>query len=374
MTVQRYAGHPLFAAIVLIVLACSAYAQTAGVTPTTPPPATVPASPEVELAKALGWPIAALVIAGIFFQPISRFVSAIGSRITKLSIFKVEVELLPATAAVSTPLLDDIRTATSSADINDSSRMMLEQVQSGGPADFAVVALGAGEEWITSRLYIAAVMMERMRGLQALVFVERSPSSERKLVAVASARQVRWALARRYPWLEAALARASLFVFPAEIPAAAAALPPGASWLPDPGKVAVPQPVIVSDSGGLQPFQARQIVSSFIDSLQIKGPPTAPMKEGEWVQLGTGTVFERGVYVTRELLSSLLPPSAFTAWTNALRDAPRSQRTRAVLRRQADFVAMVEGEDREFTRLTNRRALLEEIATALGEEPEGSPG
>ena len=48
----------------------------------------------------------------------------------------------------------------------------------------------------------------------------------------------------------------------------------------------------------------------------------------------------------------------------------RGERTRAVLRRPTDFVALVEG-DREFTRLTNRGALLEDIAAVLGEEPEG---
>ena len=75
--------------------------------------------------------------------------------------------------------------------------MMLEQVQSGTPADFATIALGSGEAWLTSRLYIAAVMMERMRGTQVFVFGERAPFTERRLVAVASVRQVRWALARR---------------------------------------------------------------------------------------------------------------------------------------------------------------------------------
>jgi len=67
----------------------------------------------------------------------------------------------------------------------------------------------------------------------------------------------------------------------------------------------------------------------------------------------------------------LLPPAAFDAWTDAHRDASRARRTRAVLRRPGDFVALVVG-DREFARLSNRRALLEEIATSLGEEPENT--
>ena len=350
-----------------VLSACGVDAQTA-----VPAPATVPTHQTVELVKALAWPVIALLIAAAFRRPIALFVSALGSRITKLSIFKVELELVPATAATSTPLLDDIRTATSSAAISDSTRTMLEQVQSGTPADFAIIALGDGKEWLTSRLYIAAVMMERMRGVQVFVFVKHTPSTERRLVAVASVRQVRWALARRYPWLEAAWARAYLGVFPQASPPAAQALPLGAQWLLDPRTLAVPQPVITSDTGGLEPWPARQLVSGFIDSLQQKAPPAPPQNVAEWVLLG-GSTHERGTWVTRELLASLLPQDAFDAWTNALRDSSRAQRTRAVLRRAAPFVALVEG-DREFTRLANRRALLEYIAASLGEEPDGSLG
>jgi hypothetical protein len=228
MRTARSTGHLLIKGVLFMLLTCSAYAQTAASTP--------PVAPWIELAKALAWPIVALLIAGIFRRPISVFVNAVGSRITKFSIFKVEVELLPAKPAISTPFLDDIRTATSSAEISDSSRMMLEQVQSGTPADFATISLGAGEEWLTSRLYVAAVLMERMRGMQVFVFVERTHSSDRRLVAVASLRQVRWALARRYPWLEAAWARASLSVFPSYGPPEAPALPVGAAWLPNPSR------------------------------------------------------------------------------------------------------------------------------------------
>jgi hypothetical protein len=118
----------------------------------------------------------------------------------------------------------------------------------------------------------------------------------------------------------------------------------------------------------LEPSLARRIASSFIELLQQNNFPGPAANKQEWVKLKDVT-FERGKYVTRELLASLLPQPAFGAWSNALRDSSRAQRTRAVLRRPTDFVALVEG-DREFTRLTNRRALLEDIAAVLGEEPE----
>jgi hypothetical protein len=130
--------------------------------------------------------------------------------------------------------------------------------------------------------------------------------------------------------------------------------------------------VITSDTGSLQPWQAQQIVREFIKSLQQSDPKPVPNLK-EWVPLKDST-YERATYVTREFLESLLAEPTFRAWMPTLRDSSRVQRTRAMLRRKSDFVALVEC-DREFTRLANRRALLEEIAASLGEEePEGSSG
>jgi hypothetical protein len=356
-----------------VLAACDVMAQASASAPAMP--AATGTFAVVELVKALAWPIVALVIAGGFRRPIAQFVSALGSRITKLSLFKVELELVAASSATITPLLDDIRTATCPAEISDSSRMMLEQVQSGTPADYALVSLGQGEEWLTSRLYIAAVMMERMRGVKAFVFVERTPTSERRFVAVAPVRQLRWALSRRYPWLEAAWLRGLVSLYPAGPPANAPVLPFGAQWPPDPRTLAMPQPLIVSDAGGFEASRARQLVSGLIESLQRDSIPAVPpqpqpQSNGEWVTLRE-TTQERASWVTRELLGSLLPQSAFDAWANGMRDAPRARRTRSVLRTAAPFVALLEG-DREFSRLVNRQALLEEIAASLGEEPEGT--
>jgi hypothetical protein len=210
-------------------------------------------------------------------------------------------------------------------------------------------------------------MLERMRGVKVFVFVENAPNTERRLVAVASVRQLRWALARRYPWLEAALVRAQLSLFPASIPSDAAAPPSGAGWLPDPRTLLMPPFTIMSDTGALDPQQARLTVRNFIDLLQRQ----PPVSGDEWVMLDHKNTQERAAWVTRELLVSLLQQEAFTAWMPALRDAPRAQRTRAVLRRRAEFVALVD-DDREFVRLANRQALLEEIAASLGEEPDRS--
>jgi hypothetical protein len=457
----------------------TALATAAAATPT-------PCVPSIEALRALAWPISALVIAILFRRPLAAFVGALGSRVTKLSLFKVELELVPATpaTATSTPLLDDIKTATTSAPISDSSRMMLDQVQTNTPADYAVIDLGTGGEWLTSRLFIAAAMLERMRSLQVMVFQETTASTPRRFLAIAPGHTVRWSLAQRYPHLEAAWARAYIQAFPGApsppiftstgsgrllgncswrvLPLVGAnrklswaesaiytltaatgagrvewkpdpdeavtgyeiyrssgsdpkfylegtvsdrltttflaglsgastsapvatprvlqelgvpALPEGAVWLPD--MQTTFQPMITSNTGAMDPLQARQIVARFIDSLQR--PTTIPYKPASdplveplrppagWTRVGDRE--ERAGFVDAELLRAILPPECFSAWSDAFDDAPRAKRARAVLRRISPFVALTRG-DREFVRLVNRKALVEDLVGPLADEPE----
>jgi hypothetical protein len=358
-------------------------------TPTLPQQPITQSAPVVALVTALAWPIAAIVMALAFRRPLGDFLGGLAGRVTKLSAFKVELELAAVSSDASSPLLDDIRSATTPAAISDSSRTMLEQAQSTLPADFAVINLGAGAEWITSRLFIASVMLERMRGVQVFVFLENTPGATRRFVAVGSLPQVRWALAQQFPWLEAAWARAYLSVFPA-FSHGSATVPNGAAWLPDPVTLSMTPSPIESSTGALNPYMARQIVGQFMTLLQeTAAPPAAPIANPPSgaamaavpaqlsqmqpsVLLSSGTL-ERATSVTRELLETLLPQEAFDVWTDVGRDAPRMRRTRSVLRRSAPFVALVQG-DREFVRLVNRTVLLEEMASSLGEEPESSHG
>ena len=283
------------------------------------------------------------------------------------------------------------------ASIADSTRMILEQAQSTMPADYAVIDLGAGEEWLTSRLFIAAVMLERMRGVKVFVFLETTAAQAHRFVAICTLSQIRWSLACRYPWLEAAWLRAYTTVFPAFAPAGVT-VPNGAAWLPDPLIISPAPSPIQSATGALEPWNARNVVGQFIQLLQIAAelvqPPTSALPASvsgnptpvtpasvstpvlvqssfpgdTWVTFASGTQ-ERAAWVSRQMLEAMLPEEAFESWLDEARDAPRARRTRSVLRRPGRFVALVRG-DREYVRLLNRSVLLEELATWFGEEPE----
>jgi hypothetical protein len=305
--------------------------------------------PLVEIVGYLAWPAAALLMVLMLRRPIAALVGAIGGRITKLSVFKVELELLPVERATA-PLLDELRDVAKETPLGDSSGALLKQV-AGEPAEYAVVDLGAGDEWLTSRLYIAAVTLPRMRGVRAFVFVETADGVQRSYVGMVAADRLRWRLAMDFPWLEGAWLQASASLIP-DLQA-----PP----LPAP---AARQPVIVSDTGALDPDKARNIVTGFITSLQRANQLADP----QWVKLGGGRA-EHAQWVTGSMIRSLAPQECSDGWAPLLRDASRAQQTRAVLRRRGALVALVHP-DMRFARLVDRAALLEQMAANLADEPD----
>jgi len=332
----------------------------------------------VELVKALAWPVLALFAALVFRKPLIQLGRAIGERATKLSVFSVGVELLPAATPSAGTTLENIQREPSPAQIHDTTRMLFQQVQDNTPADYAVVDLGEGRAWLTTRLFIGAVMLRRMRGLESFVFLETAMNVDRRLLAVADARQLRWALARRFPWLEIAFARAY---------AETASNMNGV--LPTPLTAQAEYGFIAADTGGLAPWSAGQLVGRFIESLQVPAPVAAPpppplapavpvppplppiaTPDSEWVTLKNERK-ERAQWITSRLLRELLPETSFQAWTDVPLEASRAARVRAVLLRRMPFVALVD-RDRRFTRLIDRRALIEDVVRSVDQQLEGS--
>lgn len=369
-TLRRFCA----AALPLLIVPALVLAQAAAPATAAAPAATPQCPAIVEITKALAWPLFALVVAVALRDPILRAAAAVGGRVTKVSAFNVSLELSAATStatnATPMPLLEDIQHASSAALISDSSRTMLDQVQATEPADYSVIDIGAGDQWLTSRLFIAAAMLRRMRGIEVIVFLDSGPEADRRFVAMVGADTLRWRLARRFPALEAAFTRACAEVQPGAFP--------GTTVLPH--QIADQIPFVKSDTGAVEPFAARQIVGTYLKSLQTPeqivpspvpgAPPTAP--EG-WVTLDHGglpatpRVSERATWVTRDLLRKLLPDEAFRPWAPEAIDAPRPERTRAVLRRHATFVALLDPA-RRFSRLVNRAALLEGVAERLAND------
>lgn len=165
----------------------------------------------VEMVKALAWPVTALIAAFMLKVPLADMARAIGSRATKLSAFKVEIEL--ATLSQAKVSMETAIRGLRSVPILESAIPNgpggggegLRHLAKAAVSDYVLVHLGeeGREEWLTSRLFLLVAILERSETLRAIVFT----GSRGEFVGAASPRDIRVALGNRFPEYEAAIAR-----------------------------------------------------------------------------------------------------------------------------------------------------------------------
>jgi hypothetical protein len=104
-----------------------------------------------QLLGPIAWPLAAAIAFLALRAPLAQFLAGLGSRVTKLSLFQVELELSQAKAQPLVSVsLEQIRQPNVSVLLSDSAASIFQQLAIPGSADYAVVDLGNGEEWLTS--------------------------------------------------------------------------------------------------------------------------------------------------------------------------------------------------------------------------------
>ena len=164
------------------------------------------------LLTACIWPSVLLLGLLYYRDPLVGFVEKLAGRVTGVSLagFSLEIaRVQEMTPRWTGPGVVDLRKAGQAQDVNDSTlATFMEQLRDATPMDYAVVDLGDGEQWLSTRLYILSIVLGRMRGLRAFVFVETAGDVRRRYIGVASSQDVRWALAQRYEWLERDYAQA----------------------------------------------------------------------------------------------------------------------------------------------------------------------
>lgn len=315
----------------------------------------------LNLVKTLIWPTVIVVFLLVFRRQVGRFLEDLGSRIQKLSFAQISVELAVVPEDKRLVVLNDLGQLTQASYFLSGGSDLLEQIRSTEPYDYAIFDLKGGRGWLTSRLFIFATMLERMRGLRCCVFVDSSGQTADSFVGAATPSAVRWALAREYPWLERAYVQAYAAIFPG---------PAGELPTPPPSAVPLSHEATVrisSAAGALTPAHAEHLVLGFIYHPSIRPQDQAQEppedKRDQWVVLRQNgqRYWEHANWLTRSLLKDVLG-DVLTAQAVRASATDRGERvTRAVLRAEAPFVALVDRRG-TFIDLVDRLALLEELA------------
>jgi hypothetical protein len=313
----------------------------------------------VEVIKALAWPLLAGFALYLFRVPLVELAGQIARRASKVSVFEISVELatLPELRPSWSAGTENVRQLTSAAIFDSFSQTLFQELLSPGRADYAIADLGAGREWLTSRLFIFALVLGAVRDLRAFVFLETVPGTRRRFLGVATTANIRRAQGARYPWLEEAFVRALREGYP-----------------PDPPNLA-PGPAVPADVVGQSRFsnqrspldvsqgdgRLRYAVQVFIEKLHRKTTP--PAGEGEsYLELGTSPQeWERAHWIDGERLERDLGGVLDDEWVEDSPDVPRSVLSDALIRRTTPFVALVD-KDRRFHGLVDRHTLLSQMS------------
>jgi hypothetical protein len=294
------------------------------------------------------WPLILLILAIVFRRTIADFFAGAASRIKGVSFAGVAIELVPqpAQSLFLTDAAVDIRHAGTDNDVNDSTlRSFYEQISSREPLEFAVVGLGEGREWLTSRLFILAVILRRMRGMQAVVFMDTAENGQDHFVGVCASDLVRWRLARAYPKLEAALAAGEARVW-SQLNAAG-------------GPIQV-SPIDDDQGRFTDSGNAAELLRGFLAAIQVPAPP--PNDPGPWELLDQG-IFEHAEWLDAPLLEKLLAGAldVEAMGFDAFQLADRSARVRAVVEHRGSWLPLVRTDGR-FHGLIDRTRVVQSLA------------
>jgi hypothetical protein len=261
-----------------------------------------------DLIKAIAWPGVAAAAIVVFRKPAAEVLRMLVERLSKISVAGVSVELSLLSELRPRSLDTELRELNSAAPPPSGPTALLNELQFGGSHEYIVIDLGAdtAPRWLSSRLYLFAVMLSRISRLKCFVFVEAAGGIRNRFIGIASPDAVRWALARRYPWLEFAYAR----VYP---------------------QIGLPQ--FEPSTGTLALGQMQMIVSQFLAAIRIPNatplPFPDPTRPPETIDLGNG-VLEYAKWLDGRRVERILGSDLSTESIQI----PRAKPSRTLWRRQ----------------------------------------
>jgi len=298
------------------------------------------------LAGQLAWPIVAVFALFLFRKALTSFLDTVARRATKFSIGALGIDLPTMNEAQLGDDLLTFRTADPFMVVGSSAkRTLFEMFQQPGTFEFVSINLGRGDSWVSSRLYIFAVMLQRMKSLRCIVFVGPGPETESQFLGATTPEAVRWSLARLQPWLEVAYVQAYQ---------SALLLVTNA-----------PEPVIKSERGAIDPQTAEEIVKNFLQNVRpLPTPPT--INTSEWVRVGSE--LEHATKLSGQYLEAEL---GHILWKDTVRSSETKKEAKSLLRCTAPFVAKIK-RNGEFVALIDRVVFLDEVVARIGDKLDAS--
>lgn len=298
-----------------------------------------------EFLKSMAWPGLAAFTLLMFRKQIAELLTQAARALRGQPAHEalVQLDTLPELSSCWSVGSMDVRLLTPPQVFNGNSQPFFQELLNNGQGDYAVMDLGKGQEWLTSRLFLFSLILGMVRNLRALVFVESASGVRRRFLATAAPEDVRKCLALRYPWLEEAWLRASAAQYAREGHGAA-----------DSTEGAGRQPLFA----GAELDMVRSFAQGFIESIQRSEAPPEGEQELYLKSPTSPHVWEKTQWMDGARLERDLAGCLRYDWCENSPDRPLKAVAASVTRRKAPFVALVDS-DRRFVGLVDRYALLD---------------
>ena len=165
------------------------------------------------ILAAIIWPVFAgivLILVVAHRQRLGPFIKEL--RISKVSVGPLSVDL--AEIRASKPNLE-VNTGEGSFDLrresikplgSDTKKTLLKQIRQGSPTDFTIFDLGDGTSWLSSRVFLFTIVLQKLYALKSIIFTCTIDGITDRFVGITEPEQLHYALAKKYPWLESAYA------------------------------------------------------------------------------------------------------------------------------------------------------------------------
>lgn len=291
------------------------------------------------ILSAIMWPIVILTLVLAFRKKLPDLVERLAGRVTKLSVYKLSIELATVPTPPSPwsdPSIHEGSEMLGGEVYNTALMMLFHRIGAETPWDYLIVDIRDGKLWLVSRLFIFTAILSRMRGVKCVVFVESKNENYRRLLGLASADEVRTALDSAYPWLEKALLASMV------------------------------KNNITSLNPSLPPNIAGEIIRAFIEQPEMRRK-SQPDPADKWTQLGTHPIWEHTEWLSSGKVTEYLRTGFYDWDLSHYKDTPDTRvdvRIRELLRRTAPYIALVNSKV-EFKSLLNRQELLEQVIRSL---------
>jgi hypothetical protein len=290
------------------------------------------------LLHALIWPFIVIAALAVFRRPLGDLVSVLGQRVHKLSVAGYSLELAQVREMQPRAMDTEIRQLDAGLIPQSGSTSLtalVTELQSGGQHD-----------------YLLSFLVTLIRRQLCLVFVETAGGLRKRFVGTASPEQARWALARRYGWLESAGASAY---------AMQAGNPP-IGFLPSP----TPSNQFDPATGYLSTI-IPNLIQQFLGFVRSpQAPPENSAEKSEWVTLD-GQQFEHAKWLDGARIERLLGSDLATSYATLPPNKTLNDLADIIISQQGRFVAIVEP-DKAFRGIVDRSAALEHVATEFSRQ------